>query len=380
MAEEFLLGVGGPLHRVERAAHVENLRRLVVASIGLTWFPLIVFSLAQWLITRRHEPMLRDLSIHVRLLITLPLLFFAERLLQRSCAKTVSRLLGEGFVPPEQMGRTSAILRSAERWRDSSVPETVLLLGAIATGIAAFVGLLPPAGAMHGLAASRHSMTRIWYDLVSLPIFVFVLWRSLFRWGLWARVLGGLARVPLRLLPAHADRRGGIDFLKRPSIQYGAVLLLAVSCALCGGWATQMILYGTRVSTWKTLLVAFVLIGSLIAFAPLLTFLPQLFAARRRGRREYSELVTDYCRQLEKRWIGKQTRADVLGSPDFQSMADLSSVYSDNVEKMEILLFGLRDVVLLFVFSQLPALPLLLAQLPAKEVLERVLHLLRGGA
>ena len=78
--------------------------------------------------------------------------------------------------------------------------------------------------------------------LVSLPVFQFVLWRSLFRWGLWVFVLGGFSRVPLRLLPMHADRRGGIGFLKTPSINYCGVLLFAVSSALCGAWGTQVLL------------------------------------------------------------------------------------------------------------------------------------------
>ena len=46
MAEEFRLGVGGPLHRVERVAHLDQRRVLVVAAIELTWVPLLLLSLA----------------------------------------------------------------------------------------------------------------------------------------------------------------------------------------------------------------------------------------------------------------------------------------------------------------------------------------------
>src|SRR5262249_23144574 len=158
------------------------------------------------------------------------------------------------------------------------------------------------------------------------------LWRSLFRWGLWARVLGGLSRVPLRLLPAHADRRGGIGFLKRPSIAYCAVLLLAVSSALCGGWETQILLYGAQIDAFKPLFFAFVVIGALVAFAPLLVFLPQLMVARRRGMEAYGELVSDHARKFQERWIEGQRGADLLGNPDFSSLTDLSTSYQENVE------------------------------------------------
>ena len=46
---------------------------------------------------------------------------------------------------------------------------------------------------------------------------------------------------------------------------------------------------------------------------------------------QYGELVTDDSRHLRERWIGKRTRTELLGSPDFQSWADLSTSYQENV-------------------------------------------------
>jgi hypothetical protein len=379
MAEEFHIGIGGPLHRVERATRLYNLRRLIFAAIGVTWVPLLLFSAAERLLAHRGDPMMRDLSIHVRLLITLPLLLIAERLLDVSCRTAVACLFDEGFVPSDQHDHARAVLGKAERLRDSPVPETVILAIAVAAGLASLMGILPPSGIVHGVAASRYSAVRIWYALVALPIFQFVLWRSLFRWALWVGVLFGLSRVRLRLLPTHADRRGGIAFLKLPSLSYGAVLLLAVSSALCGGWATQVVLYGTKIDAIRPLFIAFVLIGTIVAFAPLLLFVPVLFGARRRGRIAYGGLMSDYARQFQERWIDKPAPAELLGSSDFQSLADLGTTFRENVEKMQVLLFEIRDCILLFVVSQIPALPLLLSQLPARVVLKHLLHLFTGG-
>jgi hypothetical protein len=379
VAEEFRIGIGGPLHHVEQASHLDKLGRLIPASIVITWVPLLVFSLAEWLIAHKSEPMLQDFSVHVRLLVTLPLLLVAERLLDSSCRRTVAHLFQEGFVAPEQHERARTVLRSAERWRDSPAPESILLVVALASGVASLVGLLPPAGFAHGVAETRYSAVRTWYALVSLPLFQFLLWRVLFRWALWVRVLGGLSRVPLRLLPTHADRRGGIDFLKRPSVAYGAVLLLAVSSTLCGGWETQILLYGTKIDAVRPLIIAFLLVGTMIVFAPLLVFVPQLFRARLRGRAAYGKLVTDYSREFQERWVEQPGHAELLGNSDFQSLADISSSYQENVDKMKIILFDLRDCVLIFVATLIPALPILLTQLPAREVLKRLLNLLTGG-
>jgi hypothetical protein len=379
MAEEFRIGTGGPLHRVEQASHLDKLGRLIPASIVITWVSLLGFSLAEWLIAHQSEPMLLDLSVHVRLLVSLPLLLVAERLLASSYRWAIARLFEEGFVPSEQHERARTVLRRAERWRDSPVPESLLLVVAIACGVASLVGLLPPAGFVHGIAETGHSAVRTWYALVSLPLFQFVLWRSLFHWALWVRVLCGLSRVPLRLLPAHADRRGGIDFLKRPSLAYGAVLLLAVSGALCGGWETQVLFYGVKIDALKPLLFAFLLVGTIIVFAPLLVFVPQLLRARLRAWGAYGALVADYSRRFQDRWVEQPGHADLLGSPDFQSLADLSSTYQENVRKMRVILFEARDLVLLVAATLIPALPILLTLLPAREVLKRVVHLLTGG-
>ncbi len=376
---EARLETGGLLGRVDRIVRIDKLSHLVPLAIGITWIPLLVLSLGTRWITNEGEPILKDLSIHVRLLVSLPLLFVAERVLDWSGRRAVSRLFEEDFVPPALEDRARAIVRSAERWRDSSLLETVLLLIAIASGVASLVGILPAAGIVHGIIDSRISVTHIWYALVSLPIFQFVLWRSLFHWALWVRVLGGFSRVPLRLLPMHADRRGGIGFLKQPSIGYGALLLLAMSSALCAGWATRILLYGTGIDAFKPLFYASVLVAVTVAFGPLLTFVPQLFSARLEGRRAYGGLITDYARALQERWIEGPARKDLLGSADFQSLADLGTSYSENVEKMQVLLFGLRDIIGLFIVSLLPAVPVLLLEQSLSDVLKRLLHLFVGG-
>jgi hypothetical protein len=379
MAEEFRTGIGGPLHRVERAVRLEKLRRLIPATIAVTWVPLLAFALVEELVTQRREPMLLDLSVHVRLLITLPLLLVADRLLDLSCDTAVTRLFGEGFVPVEQHNRVRAVLRRAERLRDAALPELIILAVALAVGLASLLGVIPAAGLVHGVVEARYSAARIWYALVALPIFQFVLWRSLFRWTLWVRVLFGLSRVPLRLLPAHADRRGGIAFLKVPSIAYGATLLLAAGCALSGGWETQILLYGTKIDAIKPLFVSFVLIGSVIAIGPLLAFVPRLFDARRLGRIAYGALMSDYARQFQERWIKSAPRAELLGNADMQSLADLSSAYRENVDGMQLVLFQIRDCIVLLVMALIPAVPILLSQVPAREVLKRLLQLATGG-
>src|SRR5207248_2365785 len=131
-----------------------------------------------------------------------------------------------------------------------------------------------PAGAIHGIHESESGPVRLWYGLVSLPLFQFVLWRSLFHWALWACVLAGLAHTPLRLLGGHADRHCGLMFLKNPTVTYCSLMLLAISSVLCGGWATRMLIEGAQVETFKPLFFVFLLVAAVVALAPLLLFVP----------------------------------------------------------------------------------------------------------
>jgi hypothetical protein len=379
VAEEFHIGVGGPFWRLEQAARVEPLRRLAPLAVAITWVPLVVLTAAEWLLQRAPEPLLRDLSVDVRLVVGLPLLLAADRLLNMSARTVVLRLFGEGYIPPAAEERVKRILRGVLRWRDSPVPEALLLAVAIGVGVAALFGLVPPAGTIHGLAESRHGPVRTWYALVSLPIFQFVLWRSLFRWALWVRVLFGLQRVRLRLLPGHADRRGGIGFVKQPTLVYCSLLLFVTSSILCAGWATQMLVYGTRVEAVKPLFFTFVLVGIVIAVAPLIGFIPQLFLGRLAARRRYGNLVSDYTGRFEQRWLEPGERQGLLGAPDIQSFNDLGSAYREGAEKFEVLPFTPRDAIVLLVAALLPALPLMFLQAPAQEVIARLLKLFAGA-
>src|SRR5258707_8334300 len=140
MAEEFRLGIGGPFHRLERAAHVESLRRLVPLLLGMTWAPLVAVALVQRAAGGIADSLIRDLSVHARLLVAMPLFLVAERLLDRVRGITAARLFDEAYGPTSSMARVRALLRGVERWRDAVLPESLLLVAAFLTGAVALIG------------------------------------------------------------------------------------------------------------------------------------------------------------------------------------------------------------------------------------------------
>jgi hypothetical protein len=215
--------------------------------------------------------------------------------------------------------------------------------------------------------------------LVALPVFQFLFFRGLFRWAIWTRVLWGLSRLRLRLATTHPDRRAGLGFLKLPSLAFCAAFLLGTASVLCAAWGTQVLHSGARVREFRSPFIVFVVLGELLAFGPLFPFMPRLFNARQIARAEYGGLATDYSRRLYRRWIEPKERPDPLGSADFQSLTDLGQSYADFVDKMTVLLFAPRDLVLLFAFMASPVIPLLLLELPLHELLLRLAQLFFGS-
>lgn len=376
---ELRLAVGGPFHRLERAVHAEQPGRLIALTLAAAWLPLVVFALMHWATTGVTESLIRDASVHARLLVALPAIIWAERLLDQIARVCIARIFDEELVPAAAAPRVRAMVAAVERWCDAAWPESLLLGAALAAGLAALVGWIPGGGVLSGPGTYRYDAVRLWYGLASLPIFQFLLWRSLFRFALWLRVLVGLARTPLALVATHADRRGGIAFLRMPSVVYGALLLLATSAVMCAGWATQMAARGTPVATFRSPFLVFVLLGVVVVLAPLLMFTPQLWKMRVVGLRRYGGLVTDYSRRFQARWIESSDRGALLGTSDIQSLSDLTSAYQHSVAAVGTTLFGKRDVIATAAAALIPAVPLLLMQGPAHEVVKRVAGLLLGA-
>jgi hypothetical protein len=338
--------------------------------------PLVVLALLQRA-SGFGDSLIRDLSVHARLLVAMPLILVADRLLDRGGRLTMARLFDEGFVPPSSTARVRALLRGVERWRDAALPESLLLVAAIGAGAMALVGWTAPAGALRGLDRSRFDAVRLWYGLAALPVFQFLLWRSLFRWLLWLRVLAGLTRVPLRLVPAHADRHGGIGFVRMAHVLYSCVMLLATSAVVCAGWETQLEVHKMAVASFRGPLFVFLLIGLIIAFAPLVMFTPQLLRARISGVTQYGSLMSDYARRFHERWVGRD-HSDFLGTSDIQSLSDMGNTYRDSVDQLGVFLFERADALLVLAACLLPVVPLLLAQSPAPEVINRIVGVVVG--
>lgn len=360
--------------RLERALHLETLPRRIIAAIAVTWLPFVLLGLAAPLFGGTIDPLLTDVAAHVRLLVALPLLLAADHDFALSRQTAIRRLNEQRFLPGEMGQTAAALVQRAAACRDALAADLLWIAAAYAGSIAVVFVAMPLAGTVsaHGSAA------RLWYGLCALPLFQFVTFRALWRWLWWARVLVGVSRLPLRLIATHPDRRGGIAFLKTPSLRFFALFLLALSCVFAGDWVMRLSNGTITPDAIKNLLAIYFCCGLALAFIPLLLFSPQLDRLKHAGDFAFGGLAVDYVERFEARWLGTETRPNPLGDSDFQSLADLSNVYHGTVQGIRHSLIGGRDVLVLLAFTTAPIIPLKLTQMPFAHLVGDVFRLALG--
>jgi hypothetical protein len=335
---DFTIGEGGLLRRFETVTHLTRAGRQIVTAIALTWLPVMVLGVLHEQLAGHREPLLRYAAMHVRLLVAAPVFLFIDQLFPSGCRVVLAQLVYKSFIPEDAEARFHRMLGSASRLANSWVPEALLMLLGLGLGVCALLGLVPVNGIP---SAGERTPAELWYTLTDWPFVQFLLWRSLWRWVVWSRILFGIARIRLELVPTHPDRRGGISFLRLPSVGYCAFLLFAVASMMCAEWGDKLTL-NPSLAGFKPLLALFAGVGALVAFGPLLVFAPQLYRARRRGIIECGARACDEGRRFQRHVAAERAGDDSAPAVDAAALSDVGSVYREAVDRLQIVLVDRR--------------------------------------
>jgi hypothetical protein len=213
-------------------------------------------------------------------------------------------------------------------------------------------------------------------DLVSMPVFLFLLVRWFFRLLIWTRFLWQVSRLDLDLEAAHPDGMAGLHFVTVTEHAYRPVLL-AFGSVLSGMIANRVLYTGAALMEFKLEIVGTVLLVLLAVLGPLLVFTPNLRSTRRRGIAEYGALGQRYAREFRQKWTcgGAAAEEALLGSADIQSLADLHNAYLV-VQEIPILPIRTRNLVLPALSVLLPLAPLLLTTFSVEELFDRLAGML----
>lgn len=379
--EDFSLVLGGPLFQLLRKAHLEGdalelLNRRLIASILVTWFPLLILSTFGTNVGGIGRiSFFRDIEVHVRFLAALPILIVAELVVHSRIRPVVRRFVEWRIVLPKDMPAFHKAVESAVKVRNSLSVELALLGAVYTLGLWVWnsrseLGLVT----WYGLPRGRWNLTPAgyWYVFVSLPIFQFILLRWYMRLLIWFRFLWQVNRIELNLVPTHPDRCGGLSFLGKSSYAY-APILFAQGAILAGIVADRVLYGGESLKSFEFQIGGFIVFFVFVVLGPLLMFSLRMAHTRRKGLADYGLFAQRYVESFDQKWVrGPSPSAELLGTGDIQSLADLGNSY-DIVREMRVVPFGLQDVSRLAIATAAPLSPLLLTIFSVEELISRII-------
>jgi hypothetical protein len=323
------------------------------------------------------------IGAHVRLLVTIPLLFVCEAFIGPRFPAFVREIVRSQIVPitarPALASETARIVR----WKDAWLPEALFFLAAVLLWLATsqqnfFAYLSGLTGISDPSAVGETTWTSQWYWMVCMPLFRFLLLRWLWRLALWCFFLWRVSRLDLRLVPTHPDRAGGLGFLELVHTEF-APLVLAISATQSASLA-QDIASGRMAYDAIYPSVAFVLLADAVLFVgPLYIFFFKLWRCKVKGMSDYNAFASRYVKEFDRKWLGADPAPEepLLGTADIQSLADLSNSVSI-VREMRLVPVSSSILMSLAVAALLPLLPLVLFKYPIADLLAKFVERLSG--
>jgi hypothetical protein len=385
---EFSLVLGGPLYQLLRRAHIsgdalELMRRRTIFIASFAWLPLLVLSTFEGRALRGgvDVPFLKDVEVHARFLVALPLLIIAELVVHQRMRFVMSQFLDRNLIPAHASEQFEAAIASAFRLRNSLIAELLLIGFVYLVGISLvwrqYMALGAPTWyAVPTAMGTTLSLSGIWYAYMSLPLFQFLLLRWYYRIFIWTRALWHVSRIDLSLIPTHPDRVGGLGFLTNTA--YAFIPLAVAHGALLSGLIANRIFYaGARLLDFQIEVGLVVVFVMSLVFGPLLLFLPRLAQEKRTGLREYGTLAERYVREFDAKWLRRSAPAgeSLVGSADIQSLADLGSSF-EVVQTMRLAPVTREAVLQIAAATLLPVVPLTLTLMSLEDLVQKLLGIL----
>lgn len=379
---DFSLFLGGPLFQLLMRLRLttpalELLKKRIICLTLFAWLPLMILSLIDgkaWGGVR--VPFLYDMEAQCRFLLALPLLIAAELLVHMRLYKIVRQFVDQNIITEKNFPKFRELITSAMRLRNSVAIELILLMLAFVVGhyiwniISVIEKLASGTGTWY--ATGTHlTLAGYWYFFVSRPLFQFILFRWYFRIFIWIRFLWQTSRLELNLIPTHPDHAGGLGFL---ALSVGTFFtLMAAHGALLAGVIANSIFFTGEKLTDSTLLISAVIFFLLtIILGPLLVFSPHLMRIKRNGFFEYGTLASRYVSAFDFKWLRKQSSEPLIGSPDIQSLADMSNSFQI-IRDIQLFPFRKDAVIQVIVFTLIPVFPLVLTMVPLEDLIRKLI-------
>jgi hypothetical protein len=370
VAPDFTVVDHGPFDKVVRPRRPLVLRAVVLALFA--WLPLLILSLLDREDTGARVTFFHDIAVHVRFLLVIPILILAEAPIGQRTRTVAQTFLRSGLVRPADRGRYDEIIAKATRRLESVAVEVVILALAV-VGVTSMVRGLLNDGVLYwferGTPGNEHLSPAGWWYVTVTPVVGFFFMRWIWRYAIWCWFLKKVSKLDLHLVATHADRAGGLGFVTLGQNTF-AMIPLAASCVVAAAVGTDILQAGATLMSFKNALIAFIVVSVLVGFSPFAIFLGSLKRAKRAALVEYGNLSTRYSQAFEAKWMRDDAESsELLGSGDFQSLADLGGAY-ERLDAMRSSPLDKRTAISFAFAAALPMLPLVLTVMPLKEIVK----------
>lgn len=372
---------GGPPTRLYgwlrlRSRAEKRVMSLAMGAALICWLPLALLAAVQGDLIGASGPgpFLRDIAVHARYLIAVPLLIASTPACIATLGLLAHHFLDAGLVIEEDHRRFEAALSSTRRLRDASSVEIGVIVTAYGIVAAAFYSVDPlslPAWHSAGEAGARSfSAAGWWHLLVSVPVLLILVLGWVWRLFLWARFLWLVSRMNLRLMPAHPDRAAGLRFVGY-SVNAQVPFAVALGVIAAGMIANRVVHDAADVLSYKYIVLGLAIFVLALVVAPLLAFADKLLAAWDRGVLDYGVLANRIGREFERNWIGRA--GDFVENPlHAQTILATTNVctLAANVYGMRFVPIDSRSIILLMVMTVVPFIPIALMVVPLNVVVK----------
>ena len=197
------------------------------------------------------------------------------------------------------------------------------------------------------------------------------------KWLLWTYFAFRLSKCNLKLVATHPDEHGGLGFLGLTSSAFAPVAFSATA-VIAATWRNDVLYHGARLMDFKIPAIVLIVLVALVALGPLAFFAPRLAELRRKGILQYGILGQLHSAEFHEKWIVSRAghESEFLQAPESSTLADYGQAY-EKIESMNAFLVDKGSLYTLGGAIVVPALPMILAQIPLTVVLSDLLKALR---
>ncbi len=281
------------------------------------------------------------------------------------------------LIAPTSMPAAAHAILTALKQRDSRFAETVCLAFAAVAALLSYLNFHTSDvsfwAVTHSAVGNRITAAGWWSVCISLPLFVFLFLRGVWRHYVWAQLLRKIARLELRLVAAHPDGKGGLGFLSQYPNAY-MLFVFGMSAAIAAAVMKHLLQETLSMTTFSMIMSGWLAIVIAFFAYPLSAFSKPLALLKERGLLMLGMQATRFHRAAERKVLGRNVLEDTGLEPD-EEIADPNKMF-DATNKLSTLLIGREAVVPVAAAALIPFAVAGATRLPYKEVVSVLKKLL----